>query len=133
MDASAFGYGRAKEVGSSFGIRSFGERTNPTPVRATPAVQQKMGEPGRYSKVNEIAKAEAWERSQKAKNIVANAAAPAPQQQQQKMTAPLQPRFREIFPQQANDITPFYKAHMAGSSKQQTDVLPSFHFCRFAN
>ena len=28
------------------------------------------------------------------------------------------PRFREIFPQQANDITPFYKAHMAGSGKQ---------------
>ncbi len=121
MDASAFGYGRAKEVGSSFGIRSFGERTNPTPVRATPAVQQKMGQPGRYSKVNEIAKAEAWERSQKAKNILANAAvpvvgaAPAPRQQQ-KIAPLLQPRFREIFPQQANDVSPFYRAHMAGNN-----------------
>ena len=125
MNANVFGYGRAKEVGSSFGIRSFGERTNPAPVRATPKTGRRVGSPGQYNKVNEIAKAEAWERSQKAKNIVANAAAPAPQQQQQKMTAPLQPRFREIFPQQANDVSPFYKAHMVGNKNNDINALHS--------
>lgn len=113
VNANIFGYGRAKEVGSSFGIRSFGERTNPAPVQATPPKAAIRGSPGQYSKVNEIAKAEAWERSQRAKSMTARAT-------EQTMAQPPKavPRFREIFPQQANDITPFYKAHMAGSSKQ---------------
>ena len=112
VNANIFGYGRAKEVGSSFGIRSFGERTNPAPMQASHRKQQ-LEARLQYSKVNEIAKAEAWERSQKAKSMAAKAT-------EQTMAQPPKavPRFREIFPQQANDITPFYKAHMAGSSKQ---------------
>ena len=82
-------------------------------MRASPPKAAIRGSPGQYSKVNEIAKAEAWERSQKAKSMAAKAT-------EQTMAQPPKavPRFREIFPQQANDITPFYKAHMAGSSKQ---------------
>ena len=112
VNANIFGYGRAKEVGSSFGIRSISANVLTQRLCGLRHRKQQL-EARLVNIVNEIAKAEAWERSQKAKSMAAKATEQTMAQPPKASSSP-----PEIFPQQANDITPFYKAHMAGSSKQ---------------
>ena len=69
MNAAVFGYGRvAPGAQASYGAPAFGERSaryNPAPVSAARAPQ------GGYSKVNEIAKAEAWQRAHQSQAVAA--------------------------------------------------------------
>ena len=111
VEEAAFGYNRVSpNAPSSFGMPAFGERSNRNPA---PIVDAPKAAPKGYSKVNEIAKAMAWEASHKAG---AKAAAKAA------MAAPSAlPRFREIAPQKAPEISPFYAAHMV-SNKNDVNV-----------
>jgi len=73
VEEAAFGYNRVSpNAPSSFGMPAFGERSNRNPA---PIVDAPKAAPKGYSKVNEIAKAMAWEASHKAG---AKAAAKAP-------------------------------------------------------